>query len=306
MLHWVDADDGVAVLPLLFVVVDTWKTGERYRTLSREEARALMPMYDYEPSLSLDHEGRTSSIDDALSSLGFSPDTPLSVSSSHGFGENAMVLVSAEGVVQVQDDREEEKAPPPAYDEAYELPPRHERCYPPPTPARDQVRVHRAVYANVQRPLTVLFVCLASTGINLRAQSPTYSDQSTPRHAQTFDAGRIAIGLCTFLGGADCLCLLLWVWPDPPQPCIEDYLCTCKSCPRAMMIQRAFKLYSFALDHPESDALLRVLRACANYDETIIEMDPLLVLHAEKMLQQLGFDEDQAFRLLIASHFQRP
>lgn len=73
-----------------------------------------------------------------------------------------------------------------------------------------------------------------------------------------------------------------------------------------MMIQRAFKLYSFALDHPESDALLRVLRACANYDETIIEMDPLLVLHAEKMLQQLGFDEDQAFRLLIASHFQRP
>ncbi|EGZ13770.1 hypothetical protein PHYSODRAFT_512749 [Phytophthora sojae] len=215
-----------------------------------------MPMYDYEPSLSLDHEGRTSSIDDALSSLGFSPDTPLSVSSSHGFGENAMVLVSAEGVVQVQDDREEEKAPPPAYDEAYELPPEARALLPAPNSC-------------------------PRSGINLRAQSPTYSDQSTPRHAQTFDA-------------------------DPPQPCIEDYLCTCKSCPRAMMIQRAFKLYSFALDHPESDALLRVLRACANYDETIIEMDPLLVLHAEKMLQQLGFDEDQAFRLLIASHFQRP
>uniref|UniRef100_H3GIC9 Uncharacterized protein n=1 Tax=Phytophthora ramorum TaxID=164328 RepID=H3GIC9_PHYRM len=91
--------------------------------------------------------------------------------------------------------------------------------------------------------------------------------------------------------------------PAPPR--LEDYLCTCKYCPRAMTIQRAFQLYGFALDHPQSDALLRVLRACANYDETIIEVDPLLVLHAEKMLEELSFDEDQTFRLLIASHFQR-
>jgi hypothetical protein len=70
-----------------------------------------------------------------------------------------------------------------------------------------------------------------------------------------------------------------------------------------MTIQRAFQLYGFALDHPQSDALLRVLRACANYDETIVEMDPLLVLHAEKMLEELGFDENQTFRLLVSSHF---
>ncbi|KUF94825.1 Nicotinate-nucleotide pyrophosphorylase [Phytophthora nicotianae] len=106
------------------------------------------------------------------------------------------------------------------------------------------------------------------SGINLRRQSPTFGS-------------------------------------TPAQPRLEDYLCTCKYCPRAMTIQRAFQLYGFALDHPQSDALLRVLRACANYDETIMEVDPLLVLHAEKMLEDLGFDEDQTFHLLIASHFQR-
>ncbi|KAE9253950.1 hypothetical protein PF004_g1260 [Phytophthora fragariae] len=236
--------------------VYAWKTGDRCRTLSRGGARALMPMYDYEPSLSLDHEGRTSSIDDAMSSLGFSPDTPLSVSSSHGFGDQSTVIVSAEGVVQIQDDFEEEKAPAPADDE-FELSPEARALLPAPNSC-------------------------PRSGINLRAQSPILSsNHSASCNDQSIGA-------------------------DPPQPCIEDYLCTCNSCPRAMMIQRAFKLYSFALDHPESDALLRVLRACANYDETIIEMDPLLVLHAEKMLEQLGFDEDQAFRLLLASHFQRP
>ena len=73
-----------------------------------------------------------------------------------------------------------------------------------------------------------------------------------------------------------------------------------------MTIQRAFQLYGFALDHPHSDALLRVLRACANYDETIVEVDPILVLHAEKMLEELNFNENETFCLLVASHFQRP
>ncbi|KAG6599765.1 uncharacterized protein IUM83_13232 [Phytophthora cinnamomi] len=232
--------------------VDAWKTDERVRTMSREEARALMPLYDYESSLSLDHEERTSSAGDAMS-IGLFPDTPLSVSSSHGFGDRAMVLVSDEGVVQVQDDLEEEKTLPPAEDEELELSLEARALLPAPNSC-------------------------PRSGINLRAQSPSAGSQSTPCNTQSFDA----------------------------DPCIEDYLCTCKACPRAMMIQRAFKLYSFALDHPESDSLLRVLRACANYDETLIEMDPLLVLHAEKMLEQLGLDEDQAFRLLIASHFQRP
>ena len=73
-----------------------------------------------------------------------------------------------------------------------------------------------------------------------------------------------------------------------------------------MTIQRAFQLYGFALDHPHSDALLHVLRACANYDETIVEVDPILVLHAEKMLEELHMDENETFRLLVASHFKHP
>lgn len=86
---------------------------------------------------------------------------------------------------------------------------------------------------------------------------------------------------------------------------LEDYLCTCLYCPRAVAIQRAYQLYGFALDHPQSEALLRVLRACANYDETVVEIDPLLVLHAEKLLEELQLRENEAFRLLVASHFQR-
>jgi hypothetical protein len=86
---------------------------------------------------------------------------------------------------------------------------------------------------------------------------------------------------------------------------LEDYLCTCLYCPRAVAIQRAYQLYGFALDHPQSEALLRVLRACANYDETVVDIDPLLVLHAEKLLEELQMHENEAFRLLAASHFQR-
>ncbi|GMF31457.1 unnamed protein product [Phytophthora fragariaefolia] len=110
---------------MIFAAVDAWKTEERRRTLSRDEARALMPMYDYEPSLSLDYEGRTSS-------LGFSPGTPLSVSSNHSFGDREIVLVSAEGIVKIQDGLNEEKAPPPAGDEENELSPEARALLPAP------------------------------------------------------------------------------------------------------------------------------------------------------------------------------
>ncbi|KAL3661798.1 hypothetical protein V7S43_013092 [Phytophthora oleae] len=201
-----------------------------------------MPIYDYEPSLSLDNEDQASSTDNG--SGGFFPDTPQSILSYQEFADKSIVVVSADGKVEIHGDLEE-KTPPLADDEEQEeLSPEARALLPAPNSC-------------------------PRSGINMRRQSPTF--------------GSISV-----------------------QPRLEDYLCTCKYCPRALTIQRAFQLYGFALDHPQSDALLRVLRACANYDETIVEVDPLLVLHAEKMLEELGFDEDQTFRLLVASHFQRP
>ncbi|KAJ8577330.1 hypothetical protein ON010_g1875 [Phytophthora cinnamomi] len=143
--------------------VDAWKTDERVRTMSREEARALMPLYDYESSLSLDHEERTSSAGDAMS-IGLFPDTPLSVSSSHGFGDRAMVLVSDEGVVQVQDDLEEEKTLPPAEDEELELSLEARALLPAPNSC-------------------------PRSGINLRAQSPSAGNGPVARAARREDAG---------------------------------------------------------------------------------------------------------------------
>ncbi|KAG1699016.1 hypothetical protein DVH05_014388 [Phytophthora capsici] len=218
--------------------VDAWKTGDRQRSLSRSEARVLMPMYDYEPSLSLDNEDNASSTDNG--STGF-PDTPQSMLSYKEFADKSIVVVSADGAVEIHSDLEE-KTSSPDDEEQEELSPEARALLPAPNSC-------------------------PRSGINMRRQSPTF--------------GSI-------------------------QPRLEDYLCTCKYCPRALTIQRAFQLYGFALDHPQSDALLRVLRACANYDETIVEVDPLLVLHAEKMLESLGLDENQTFRLLVASHFQRP
>ncbi|ETK85020.1 hypothetical protein, variant [Phytophthora nicotianae] len=199
-----------------------------------------MPIYDYEPSLSLEHEDDASSTDNG--SMGFFPDTPKSASNDHEFEDKSVVVVSADGGVEIYGDLDEEK-PPHSDEEQDELSPEARALLPAPNSC-------------------------PRSGINLCRQSPTFGS-------------------------------------TPAQPRLEDYLCTCKYCPRAMTIQRAFQLYGFALDHPQSDALLRVLRACANYDETIMEVDPLLVLHAEKMLEDLGFDEDQTFHLLIASHFQR-
>ncbi|OWZ17270.1 hypothetical protein PHMEG_0008809 [Phytophthora megakarya] len=210
-----------------------------------------MPMYDYEPSLSFDNGGRASSTDDG--SMGF-PDTPQSGPSVREFEDKTVVVVSANGVVEIHNDLEAEEKDPEEEElslEARALLPAPNSC--------------------------------PRSGINLRRQSPTFGSsksQAKPRRTQSFIEA-------------------------PAQPRLEDYLCACKGCPRAMTIQRAFQLYGFALDHPESDALLRVLRACANYDETIMEVDPLLVLHAEKMLEKLHLTEDQTFRLLVASHFPR-
>ncbi|CAH0485978.1 unnamed protein product [Peronospora farinosa] len=228
--------------------VDAWKTGTRCRTLSRGEAKELMPMYDYEPSLSLDLEDRASNTDGG--GMAFSPGTPISTSIRPDLEDNSIELVAGEGVVAIHKDLKEQEME--MSSEARALLPAPNSC--------------------------------PRSGINLRGrQSPTLgsnkSHASTPRRTQSFGEA-------------------------PQQLRLEDYLCTCKHCPRAMTIQRAFQLYGFALDHPHSDALLHVLRACANYDETIVEVDPILVLHAEKMLEELNFDENETFRLLVASHFK--
>ncbi|CAI5734604.1 unnamed protein product [Peronospora destructor] len=227
-----------------------WKIGDRRRTLSRGEARELMPMYDYEPSLSLDLEDRPSNTGGG--SMGFSPGTPISTSGRPDLEDNSVELVSGDGIIETHNDLEEQEE---------EMSPETRALLPAPNSC-------------------------PRSGINLRGrESPTFDSNKshalTPRRTQSFGKA-------------------------PQQLRLEDYLCTCKHCPRAMTIQRAFQLYGFALDHPHSDALLHVLRACANYDETIVEVDPILVLHAEKMLEELDFDENETFRLLVASHFKRP
>lgn len=65
-----------------------------------------MPMYDYEPSLSLDLEGRASSTDGGT--MGFFPDTPNSESNSREFEDKSVVVVSADGVVEVHGNLEEQ------------------------------------------------------------------------------------------------------------------------------------------------------------------------------------------------------
>lgn len=145
----------------------------------------------------------------------------------------------------------------------------------------------------------------AVESVDIATRAPTSSNHQHP----------LAIHRAGITAGAHfTLSLLLspWTWlttmnisPGDEALELEDYLCTCLYCPRAVAIQRAYQLYGFALDHPQSEALLRVLRACANYDETVVEIDPLLVLHAEKLLEELQMHENEAFRLLAASHFQR-
>jgi hypothetical protein len=98
--------------------------------MSRTEARVLLPMYDYEPSLSLDHEDRASSTDDG--SAGFFPDTPLSYTGNREFDDKSVVVISAEGVVEVESDFDEEKPPPPEDDEQSELSPEARAMLPAP------------------------------------------------------------------------------------------------------------------------------------------------------------------------------
>ncbi|RLN81038.1 hypothetical protein BBJ28_00007288 [Nothophytophthora sp. Chile5] len=199
----------------------------------REAEMASLPMYSFEPSLSLNMDDRISSILDeedygTPADFESAPSTTHSVQGSYLDDDTSVVLLSPDGVVEVLIDLEEK------------------------TPAAP-----------------------------LPQSSDETSDDATPTVPET-------------------------VLPTPTtsqELRLEDYLCSCKYCPRAVTIQRAFQLYGFALDHPQSESLLRVLRACANYDETVIEVDPLLVLHAEKMLEELNFDEEKAFRLLVASHF---
>ncbi|KAI9917887.1 hypothetical protein PsorP6_012691 [Peronosclerospora sorghi] len=225
---------------------DTWKSGERERILSKDKARVLMPMYDYEPSLSLNLDDHASSIEGG--SMGFSLQTPDSVASPRELEDKTIVVVAADGVVEIHGELEEE----------VELSPEARALLPAP-------------------------MSCPRSGLNLRGRqnfSSNASSASIPLGTQSRDE-------------------------DLPQPRLEDYLCTCKHCPRAQTIQRAFQLYGFALDHPHSEALLRVLRACANYDERIVEVDPILVLHAEKMLEELNLNENETFRLLVVSHFKR-
>ncbi|CEG44014.1 uncharacterized protein PHALS_14287 [Plasmopara halstedii] len=218
-----------------------------------------MPIYDYEPSLSFDHGDCASSNDDGM--IECYPDTPQSKLSGRELEDKAVVVVSTDGSVDIQNDQKLEKVLPTLNDEEFDdLSPEARALLPAPNSC-------------------------PRSGINLRRQSPTFG--SSKSHESELRRTKSLYKVDT-------------------QPRLDDYLCACKYCPRAMTIQRAFQLYGFALDHPQSEALLRVLRACANYDETIMEVDPLLVLHAEKMLEELGFDENQTFRLLVASHFQRP
>ncbi|RLN54292.1 hypothetical protein BBJ28_00016286 [Nothophytophthora sp. Chile5] len=219
---------------------DAWKTGGRRRAPTKEEAEiANLPMYAFEPSLSLNTDDRISSILDeedygTPADFESAPSTTHSVQGSYLDGDTSVVLLSPDGVIEVLADLEEGK----------------------PAASLPQSSEETSGNAAPTVPETVL---------------PT--PNSCPRSA------------------------------TPQELRLEDYLCSCKYCPRAVTIQRAFQLYGFALDHPQSESLLRVLRACANYDETVIEVDPLLVLHAEKMLEELNFDEEKAFRLLVASHF---
>ncbi|CAH0481568.1 unnamed protein product [Peronospora belbahrii] len=259
--------------------VDAWKTGDRQRTLSRGEARGLMPMYDYEPSLSMDLDDHVSSTEGG--SMIFFPDTPNSIPIKRDQeDQSAEELVAFDGIVEIHNNQEDDGVIHNNQENDEEI---HKDQDDDEVIHNDQEEENDM--SSEARALLPAPNSCPRSGINLRGrQSPTCdsstSQTSSLRRTQSFDE-------------------------TPHQSSLEDYLCTCKYCPRALTIQRAFQLYGFALDHPHSEALLRVLRACANYDETIVEVDPILVLHAEKMLEELNLDENETFRLLVASHFKR-
>ena len=85
-----------------------WKTGDRDRKLSRGEARELLPMYTYEPSLSFGlEEDRMASPDGG--SVSFFSGTPSSAASNRELDDPSVVVVSADGVVEIYRDLESQE-----------------------------------------------------------------------------------------------------------------------------------------------------------------------------------------------------
>lgn len=81
---------------------------------------------------------------------------------------------------------------------------------------------------------------------------------------------------------------------------IKDYLCSCEDCPRAKAIEREFRPGQWCRSEKQHKALLRVLRACATYDETKPLATPLFWL-ADRLLFENGFDQERTFQELVAS-----
>ncbi|TMW69474.1 hypothetical protein Poli38472_001630 [Pythium oligandrum] len=87
--------------------------------------------------------------------------------------------------------------------------------------------------------------------------------------------------------------------PDLQHLRVVNYLCSCEHCPRAgsfdTLLGRSSRMLSG--DETQHELLLsRVLRACANYDETR-ELDPRLYMFVDKLLHECpSRDEDQIFR----------
>ncbi|GAB9469122.1 hypothetical protein Gpo141_00006410 [Globisporangium polare] len=89
---------------------------------------------------------------------------------------------------------------------------------------------------------------------------------------------------------------------------LSQYLCTCNDCPRAKAIHSALrrlhpKLSSDKGSPEHREALLRVLRGCATYDETE-PLTPELFFVAQRLLLESSGDEDVTFRHLVAKFYQ--
>lgn len=83
---------------------------------------------------------------------------------------------------------------------------------------------------------------------------------------------------------------------------IKDYLCSCEDCPRAKAIEREFRPHAngqWCRTEQQHQTLLRVLRACATYDETKPLAPPLFWL-ADRLLFENDFDQERTFQQLVA------
>lgn len=84
---------------------------------------------------------------------------------------------------------------------------------------------------------------------------------------------------------------------------IKDYLCSCEDCPRAKAIEHEFRPHAngqWCRTQQQHQMLLRVLRACATYDETKPLAPPLFWL-ADRLLFENGFDQERTFQELVVS-----